>query len=127
MQFDTKIAIIIRDDLATLQKLNVTAFLTSGIVGAHNDLLGELYEDAAGSNYSALAIQPMIVLAAKAPCIKASTGARWITMFGFCSISKTCLRQVMTWLTARLSRRASRTTCRLPVLHCGTSENSLIR
>ena len=32
--FDTKIAIIIRDDLATWQKLNVTAFLMSGITGA---------------------------------------------------------------------------------------------
>ena len=33
--FDTKIAIIIRDDLATWQKLNVTAFLMSGITGAN--------------------------------------------------------------------------------------------
>ena len=32
--FDTKITIIIRDDLATWQKLNVTAFLMSGITGA---------------------------------------------------------------------------------------------
>jgi hypothetical protein len=34
MTFDTKIAIVVRDDLAVWQKLNVTAFLTSGIVGA---------------------------------------------------------------------------------------------
>jgi hypothetical protein len=32
--FDTKIAIVVREDLATWQKLNVTAFLTSGVVGA---------------------------------------------------------------------------------------------
>jgi hypothetical protein len=30
--FDTKIAIVVREDLATWQKLNVTTFLTSGIV-----------------------------------------------------------------------------------------------
>ena len=38
--FDTKIAIVVREDLATWQKLNVTAFLTSGIVGANEGLLG---------------------------------------------------------------------------------------
>ena len=38
--FDTKIAIVVREDLATWQKLNVTAFLTSGIVGASEGLLG---------------------------------------------------------------------------------------
>ena len=60
--FDTKIAIILREDLATWQKLNVTAFLTSGIIGANGRLLGEAYEDAEGNLYNALAIQPMIVL-----------------------------------------------------------------
>lgn len=62
MQFDTKIAIIVRNDLANWQKLNVTAFLTSGIVGNTPDLMGEVYEDAAGNRYNPLAIQPMIVL-----------------------------------------------------------------
>ncbi|MEZ5932505.1 MAG: DUF2000 family protein [Alphaproteobacteria bacterium] len=60
--FETKIAIVIRQDLAMWQKLNVTAFLTSGIVGAHDGLIGEAYEDADGNAYNALAIQPMIVL-----------------------------------------------------------------
>ena len=36
--FDTKIAIVLRDDLAAWQALNVTAFLTSGIVGANDGL-----------------------------------------------------------------------------------------
>lgn len=40
--FDTKIALVVREDLATWQKLNVTAFLTSGIVGANEGLLGAL-------------------------------------------------------------------------------------
>jgi hypothetical protein len=62
--FDTKIAIVVREDLATWQKLNVTAFLTSGIVGANAGLLGEPYEDAAGNTYNPLVVQPMIVLSA---------------------------------------------------------------
>jgi hypothetical protein len=68
--FDTKIAIVVREDLATWQKLNVTAFLTSGIVGANEGLLGEPYEDAAGHRYNPLVIQPMIVLSADAATIK---------------------------------------------------------
>jgi hypothetical protein len=69
--FDTKIAIVVREDLAIWQKLNVTAFLTSGVVGANSGLIGEPYEDARGNRYNALAIQPMIVLSADAETIAA--------------------------------------------------------
>ncbi len=65
--FDTKIAIIVREDLAVWQKLNVTAFLTSGVLGANESLLGEIYQDADGQNYSPLIIQPMIVLSTDGP------------------------------------------------------------
>ena len=68
--FETKIAIVVRDDLAPWQELNVTAFLTSGIVGASQGLLGEPYEDAAGNTYNPLVIQPMIVLSANPEAIK---------------------------------------------------------
>ena len=68
--FDTKIAIIIRDDLAVWQKLNVTAFLTSGVVGASEGLLGDTYEDADGNQYNPLLVQPVIVLAADAALIR---------------------------------------------------------
>ncbi|WP_416897029.1 MAG: DUF2000 family protein [Minwuia sp.] len=64
--FDTKIAIVIREDLAVWQKLNVTAFLTSGIVGAHDGIIGEVYEDAAGNRYNPLIVQPMMIYAAPA-------------------------------------------------------------
>jgi hypothetical protein len=64
MVFDTKIAIIVREDLQVWQKLNVTAFLMSGIVGASPGLMGEPYRDAAGNVYHSLSIQPVIVLAA---------------------------------------------------------------
>lgn len=62
--FETKIAIVVRDDLAVWQKLNVTAFLTSGIVGSDQGLVGGCYEDAAGNTYNPLVVQPMIVLSA---------------------------------------------------------------
>jgi hypothetical protein len=49
--FDTKIAIIVRDDLATWQKLNVTAFLMSGIIGANTDIISEPYQDSDGNTH----------------------------------------------------------------------------
>lgn len=54
--FDIKTVIVIRKDLATWRELNVTAFLTSGIVSAGEGLLGEPYEDAAGNTYAPLDI-----------------------------------------------------------------------
>ena len=62
--FDTKVSIVVREDLATWRKLNVVAFLMSGVVGASPDLIGEPYEDAVGNTYNPLMIQPMIVLGA---------------------------------------------------------------
>ena len=62
--FDTKIAIVLRNDMAPWQALNVTAFLTSGIVAQSPDVIGEPYRDRAGNTYNPLSIQPVIVLAA---------------------------------------------------------------
>jgi hypothetical protein len=39
--FDTKIAILVLNDLANWQKLNVTAFLATGIAGAVPDAMGD--------------------------------------------------------------------------------------
>lgn len=64
MIFDTKIAIVVREDLQTWQKLNVTAFLMSGIVGSSPEIIGDPYRDAAGNTYGSMSIQPVIVLAA---------------------------------------------------------------
>jgi hypothetical protein len=41
IRFDTKIAVLVREDLETWQRLNVTAFLVSGIAGGHPQLMGE--------------------------------------------------------------------------------------
>ena len=62
--FDTKIALVLREDLAVWQKLNVSVFLTSGILGANSKLIGQPYADADGNTYAALIIQPVVVLSA---------------------------------------------------------------
>jgi hypothetical protein len=69
--FDTKFAIVLRDDLAPWQAINVTAFLTSGVVAATPQIIGEAYRDRAGNVYHALSIQPVIVLAADRETIAA--------------------------------------------------------
>ena len=61
-RFDTKIVVALRDDLLPWQSLNVTAFLTSGVVAAVPEVVGEPYEDADGTPYLALIGQPVVVL-----------------------------------------------------------------
>jgi hypothetical protein len=65
MVFDTKVAILVLEDLAVWQKLNVTAFLATGIAAAAPEALGEPYEDAAGRAFARLFGQPMMVFAAR--------------------------------------------------------------
>lgn len=62
VRFETKVAVLVRDDLLPWQALNVTAFLTSGVVGAHPELMGEPYRDADGTIYLPLVGQPVVVL-----------------------------------------------------------------
>lgn len=71
MVFDTKFAIVLRDDLAVWQKLNVTAFLTSGIVAQFPEIIGDPYRDRAGNIYNPLSIQPVIVLSADGSMLNA--------------------------------------------------------
>jgi hypothetical protein len=61
MRFETKIAILLRDDLETWQRLNITAFLASGVAAAEPELIGEAYADADGTSYHALFRQPVLV------------------------------------------------------------------
>jgi hypothetical protein len=61
--FDTKFAVVVRQDLETWQKLNVTAFLTSGVIAGAPEIIGEPYVDGDGNTYNCLSIQPIIVLA----------------------------------------------------------------
>jgi hypothetical protein len=66
MQFDTKIAVVLLDDLAVWQKANVTAFLVSGIAGTDPSTVGEPYADASGNRYLPMFRQPVLVFAADA-------------------------------------------------------------
>src|SRR5947209_401739 len=60
--FATKAAVVVRDDLVPWQRLNVTAFLVSGIIGAAEpEAIGEAYEDADGVGYLPLLVQPLLV------------------------------------------------------------------
>jgi hypothetical protein len=60
--FDTKAAVVVRDDLAVWQRLNVTAFLMCGIAAyAGAEAIGEDYEDADGRRYLPLLVQPVLV------------------------------------------------------------------
>jgi hypothetical protein len=66
IRFDTKIAIAVRADLEPWQKLNVTAFLASGIAASVDGITGKPYEDASGNTYLELFRQPVLVYAADA-------------------------------------------------------------
>ncbi len=63
MKFDTKIAVVVREDLQTWQKLNVTAFTVSGIAGTQ-EVMGEEYVDGSGVSYLPMIKQPVMVFSA---------------------------------------------------------------
>ena len=69
IRFDTKIAIAVRADLEPWQKLNVTAFLASGIAASAEDILGKPYEDGSGNTYLELFRQPVVVYSADGPTL----------------------------------------------------------
>ncbi len=64
MRFDTKIAIVVRADLAVWQKLNVTAFLASAVAGGIPEVIGDRYLDGSGNAYLPMFRQPVLVYAA---------------------------------------------------------------
>jgi hypothetical protein len=66
MTFDTKIVVVLRDDLETWQKLNVTAFTTSAIAATVEDVTGEPYIDGSGNTYLPMFKQPVMIYAAEA-------------------------------------------------------------
>ena len=69
MQFDTKVALVIRPDLEAWQKLNVAAFLSSGIAAAFPECVGAPYEDGSGTRYHALIGQPILIYGADRPAL----------------------------------------------------------
>jgi hypothetical protein len=61
IRFDTKIAVLLREDLESWQRLNVTAFLVSGLGTQIPEVIGEPYEDADGIPYLPMLRQPVLV------------------------------------------------------------------
>jgi hypothetical protein len=66
VQFDTKLAVVLQDDLAVWQKTNVTAFLVSGIAATVPGVVGEPYRDGSGNEYLPMLVQPVLVYEADA-------------------------------------------------------------
>jgi hypothetical protein len=64
MQFDTKIAVVIRADLEAWQKLNVASFLASGVAAAFPECIGAPYADGSGTPYLSLIGQPILIYGA---------------------------------------------------------------
>jgi hypothetical protein len=64
MIYDTKTALVLRQDLAKWQIANVAAFLAGGLAATHDHLKGGTYVDASGRTYSPLTREPVFVLGA---------------------------------------------------------------
>ena len=69
MQFDTKIAVVVRTDLEAWQKLNVASFLCGGIAASFPECVGAAYEDASGTKYLSLIGQPILIYGADRPAL----------------------------------------------------------
>ena len=67
---DTKLAVVLRDDLAVWQKTNVTAFLVSGIAATVPGVVGEPYRDGSGNEYLPMLVQPVLVYEADAAALR---------------------------------------------------------
>lgn len=70
MRFDTKLAVVLRDDLAVWQRTNVTAFLVSGIPAVDPAIVGEPYVDGSGRSYLPMLRQPVFVYESDAAGIR---------------------------------------------------------
>lgn len=62
IRFDTKIAVLLREDLQVWQRLNVCAFLMSGVAAGNPETVGEPYADADATAYLPMFRQPVVVL-----------------------------------------------------------------
>ncbi|MFF8727884.1 DUF2000 family protein [Streptomyces sp. NPDC015171] len=74
IRFDTKIAVLLRADLEPWQRLNVTAFLVSGLGTAVPEVIGDPYADADGVAYLPMFRQPVLVFEGTKETLKAAHG-----------------------------------------------------
>ena len=83
MRFETKLAVVLRADVPIWQRLNMTAFLCSGIAATVDGIIGEPYQDASGQRYLPMFRQPVLVFGASAEQLRAAyerARARELTM-----------------------------------------------
>jgi hypothetical protein len=64
-----KIAVVVRDDLQQWQKLNLTAFVSSGVAHALPHAVGEAYVDGSGRRYLPMFASPVLVMSAAGPAL----------------------------------------------------------
>jgi hypothetical protein len=64
VRFDTKIVVVLRADLPVWQKLNMTAFLSSGVAATATESIGQPYGDADGTAFLPMFGQPVLVFEA---------------------------------------------------------------
>ncbi|MFE7598535.1 DUF2000 family protein [Streptomyces sp. NPDC057494] len=74
VRFDTKIAVLLREDLETWQRLNVTAFLVSGLGTELPEVIGEPYADADDTPYLPMFRQPVLVFEGTKETLAAAHG-----------------------------------------------------
>jgi hypothetical protein len=72
--FDTKNALIVRNDLAPWQRRNVVAFLATGITSGAPEILGKPYVDSLGRQYGKLAGEPMLIFEADLAALQKAHG-----------------------------------------------------
>jgi hypothetical protein len=70
MLYPTKTALVIRNNLAAWQKVNVAAFLSGGLVHRFPEMAGEPYRDADATLYTPLIREPVFVYSAEAETMR---------------------------------------------------------
>ena len=70
MLYPTKTALVIRNDLAAWQKVNVAAFLSGGLAHHFPEMAGEAYCDADATVYTPLVREPVFVYGADTETIR---------------------------------------------------------
>jgi hypothetical protein len=70
MLYPTKTALVIRNDLAAWQKVNVAAFISGGLAHKFPEMIGEPYRDAEAVLYTPLIREPVFVYGADADAMR---------------------------------------------------------
>lgn len=70
MMYPTKTALILLDDLAAWQQVNISAFLTGGLMHRFPEMAGEAYRDCDDNYYLAMIREPVFVYGANAETMR---------------------------------------------------------